>query len=97
MARVPETSLRDIGLEAAREVVGEGRAEDVRVTPGEDSTNRPAYVFEFLMEQDRDRKKAALLRIRLGQRIRDKLMTLGDARYPFISVHGREDWTRLSA
>ena len=98
MARVSEIHLKDIGLDAAREVVGDGMAEEVEVITGPDSANRPAYYFSFLIEQDRDRQRAALLRTRLAQKIRDKLVSRGDAHYPFIRVFGRADWgKRLSA
>jgi hypothetical protein len=37
----------DIGLDAAREIVGEGRAQDIEVTTGQDSSDRPAYYFSL--------------------------------------------------
>ena len=92
MVQTPESHLKDIGLDAAREVMGEGRAEEVEVSAGVDWTDLPAYFFEFLMEQGGDRQRAALLRIRLGQKIRDKLLDRGDGGYPFIRILDREDW-----
>jgi hypothetical protein len=84
--------LKDIGLDAAREVVGEGRAREIEVAVDLDSTNEPACFFSFLIEQDGDPMRAALQRTRLGQRIRDKLIDRGDERYPYIRVLGHKDW-----
>lgn len=91
MTHVPDGNLEEIGREAARGV-GAGKVERVEVVTGPDSSDRPAYFFSFLIEPDRDRQRAALIRTRLAQKIRDELVTRGDDRYPFIRVLGREDW-----
>ena len=80
MTRLLESNLRDIGLEAAQSVVGTGKVEQVEVVTGHDSSDRPAYFFSFLIDHDRDRKRAALVRTRLAQNIRDRLIARGDGR-----------------
>jgi hypothetical protein len=98
MDQVPIASLEAIGLDAAREVVGEGRAQEIEVTTGSDSSDENAYYFSFLIEEDHDRRRAALTRTRLAQKIRDKLIERGDGGYPFIRVLDREEWPkRVSA
>jgi hypothetical protein len=92
MDHFPEVNLTAIGLDAAREVVGEGQAQEIEVTTGLDSSDQPAYYFSFLIEQEGDPMRAALSRTLLAQKIRDILLSHGDDRYPFIQVLGREDW-----
>jgi hypothetical protein len=86
------SDLKILGLSAAGAVMGEGLAEEVDVTEGTDSSDLPAYFFNFMFEQDRDRQRAALVRTRLAQKIRDMLIDRGDGHYPFVRVLRREDW-----
>jgi len=98
MTELSESVLKEIGFKAAQEIVGDGRAEAIEVTPGVDHTGKPAYYFAFLIEQDRDPSLAALKRTRLAQNIRDQLVQSGDEGYPFVRVLGHRDWgKRLSA
>jgi hypothetical protein len=60
MILVSPAHLKDIGLDAAREVVGERRAQENEVSVDLDCTNEPAYFFSFLIEQDSDPMRAAL-------------------------------------
>ena len=78
--------LRDIGEQAAREVIG--NIDLVEVTSGTDGTGHPAYFFDLSLQQDRDRARASLLRTRLRQNIRDRLLAERDARYPYVRIHG---------
>jgi hypothetical protein len=45
MVEIAEAELKEIGREAAQLVAGLGTVEDVAVTIGQDSTDRPAYFF----------------------------------------------------
>jgi len=93
MVQVSEQNLKEIGETAAREIMG-ARAEQVEVKAGVDHTGEPAYFFAFLIEQEGDAVRAALKRSRLGRKIRDDLLNLGDEAYPFIRVLGRDDWRK---
>jgi hypothetical protein len=89
LAKAPATDLKDIGLDAAHEVVGEGRAGDIEVTTGPDSSDRPARHFTFLIGQDRNRDpmRAAPSRTRLARKIRDRLT------WPYQHSRGRQMMT----
>jgi hypothetical protein len=86
-------SVEKIGLEAAREVMGE-KIEEVEAEAGQDSSDRPAYFISFRIDPDQDRATAALLRTRLAQKIRDELIAQGDEGYPIIRMLNDEEWVR---
>lgn len=86
-------SVENIGREAAHEVIGE-KVEDVEAAPGQDSSDGTAYFISFRFARDRDRAKAALLRTRLAQKIRDKLLEAGDEHYPIIRLLDDDEWMR---
>lgn len=94
MASLSEAHLKEIGLHAAQDLVGAERVEQVDVVAGADSSDEPAYFFSFLMHEGEDRQRAALIRTRLAQRIRDELIRRGDEVYPFVRVLRHEDWER---
>jgi hypothetical protein len=92
MVHLPETELQTIGRDVARSIVGAGKVSQVEVVTMPDSSDQPAYYFSFLFDQDRDRQRAALVRTRLAQKLRDELIARGDARYPFVRILSRQDW-----
>lgn len=94
MERISENGLKDIGLEAARSVLGADKVEKVEVVCGNDSSDEPAYYFSFLIDQARNLEQAGLVRTRLAQKIRDQLVRRGDDGYPYISILSRRDWER---
>jgi hypothetical protein len=86
--------LKKLGLEAAERAAGEGAVEEVEVEAGEDDFDRPIYRFSFLIQQDRARDRAGLVRIRLIQSLQDALESRGDGRYPVVRILDRVDWER---
>jgi hypothetical protein len=88
-----QEQLSELGRQAAG-AVGLGRVSEVEVFTGRDSSDQPALVFSFLVDQDRDRARAALLRTRLSQRLRDELLKREDARYPIIHLFTERDWEK---
>ncbi len=94
MGETAETELLAIGREAARQVVGEDAGEHVEVRDGLDSTDQLAYYFTFLVDRDRERQRAGLVRTRLVQKLRDALMARGDDHYPVVQILDRADWEK---
>jgi hypothetical protein len=92
MVQLAETELETIGRDVARSIVGVGQVAQVDVVATYDSSDQPAYYFSFLFDQDSDRHQAALLRVRLAQKLRDALIARGDSRYPFVRVLRQQDW-----
>jgi hypothetical protein len=93
MTQLAQNELRDIGLTAAHEVLGDG-AQDVDFKPALDAQDQPAYFVFFSFQLDQDRQRASLLKTRLSQAIRDKLIDRGDAHYPFVRLLAARDWVR---
>jgi hypothetical protein len=94
MSQGTVAELEKLGRDAARQVAGEGAVAQVEVVLGEDSSERPVYYFSFLIDQDRARQRAGLVRTRLVQKLRDELIARGDERYPVIQMLSRTDWDR---
>jgi hypothetical protein len=92
MTRIPESDLKEIGLEAAQSILGPGKVEAVEVVSGHDSSDEPAHFFSFLIEEDRDPKQAIRVWSSLAQKIRDTLIERGDEAYPYIHILSRRDW-----
>lgn len=88
-----QDQLSDLARRAAG-AVGIGNVSQVEVFTGRDSSDEPALVFSFLVDQDRDRARAALLRTRLSQTLRDELLKRRDARYPIIRLFTERDWEK---
>jgi hypothetical protein len=87
-----DLDLEQIGRDAAAAVAGAENVEAVEAREIEDWTDKPAYFFSFLIEQDRDRLGPGVLRTRLAQRLRDELTARGDYRYPLVQIINRDDW-----
>lgn len=86
--------LEKLGRDAAEYVAGVGVVEQVEVTRGEDTAERPVYFFSFLIDQGRARQRAGLLRLRLVQKLRDELISKNDSHFPVIQILSREDWAK---
>jgi hypothetical protein len=86
------SELEELGQAAAEDVAGPGAVERVEVTRGEDASERPVYYFSFLIDQDRARQRAGLVRTRLIQKLRDDLVARGDGHYPVIQILNKADW-----
>ena len=94
MIQITETELVEIGRTAAGRVAGLGTVDRVTVMTGQDSTDRPAYFFSFLIDKDRDPRRVGLARIRLVQELRDALIARDDEHYPIVEVLNRADWEK---
>ena len=95
MKEIEEEELATLGREAAAQVPGLGTVDRVKVRYGLDSTDQLAYFFTFLIERDRDRDRAGLTGIRLGQHIRDELIARDDEHYPYVRIVNQADWETL--
>ena len=94
MVEMDAATLESLGREAVEQVAGPDVVEAVAVAAGEDVSDRPTYQFAFLIDQGRARQRAGLLRIRLMQALRDRLIEQGDAHYPVIQILDRADWEK---
>ena len=88
--------LEQLGRDAAQHVAGEEAVQEVEVMAGEES-ERPVYYFSFLIDQDRARQRAGLLRSRLIQELRDGLIARNDGHYPIIRILSRADWDKRAS
>jgi hypothetical protein len=88
--------LEELALDVARNVLGDdARAvKNVKVESAEDSSDKPIYVFTFLIDQHLVKQRAGLLRIRIGQQLRDALIAQNDAHYPMLRILDQTDWDR---
>jgi hypothetical protein len=86
--------LERLAREAAEDAAGAEAVEQVEVVPGEDSTDLPAYRFSFLIDQSRAVNSAGLVRIKLLQALRDRLIARGDTHYPMVRILDRRDWPK---
>ena len=93
MAHLSLASVQKIGFEAAREIIGENIT-DVEADTGQDSSDQSAYFITFRLDRDHDRARVARLRTRITQKIRDKLLAEGDARYPIIRLLSDDEWKK---
>ncbi|MDO9713305.1 hypothetical protein [Paracraurococcus lichenis] len=94
MSESAEAELEAIGREAVRLVTGDDLAEHVRVLAGQDSSDRPALYFSFVIDRDNDRQRAGLLQTRLTQKLRDLLTDRRIGEYPIVKIVSRADWER---
>jgi hypothetical protein len=93
MTQLAQSELRNIGRTAAREVL-DGGPQDVDFKAALDAQDQPAYFVFFSFQRDQDRQRASLLKTRLSQVIRDKLIDRGDGHYPFVRLLAAKDWAR---
>jgi hypothetical protein len=89
-----DLDLEQIGRAAAAAVAGAENVEAVEAREGEDWTDKPAYYFSFLIEQDRDDLRPGLLLGRVARKLRDELIARGDYHYPFVQILNRSDWDK---
>ncbi len=92
-----DTSPNDVltlGRDLARSVVGADAVEQVEVTEGEDSSDRPVYFYSFLIDKERNQQALGLVLIRLTQALRDALAARGDEHYPIIRLFDEVDWDK---
>ena len=78
--------LAKIGFEAAALVPGLGNVEQVE--------GKVAYFSSFLINGGRDPDQRGISRIRLIQRLRDKLEDRKHRHYPFVTVFDPSEWER---
>ena len=97
MLKLPTATLERTGCDAAEAVGGAGVVGAIRVEPGVDADERPAYHFRFLINQDRSILGPGLLRIRLHLRLLEDLSILGDEHEPVLEMLDRADWDRRAA
>jgi len=94
MARLADSELTELGRDVARQLVGADKVKAVEVETGLDASDEPAYHFWFRWDPDPDWPLMGLMRIRLGQKLRDELLSRGDASYPFIHILTKQDWDK---
>jgi hypothetical protein len=86
--------LEKIGLEAARELGGEGAVQNVEVAPGLDSLDRPVYWFTYLLDEARLRLGLGRFYVRLIQALQEALIARGDEHFPMIRLLNSTDWEK---
>ncbi len=92
MIETAKTDLESLGRDAAREVVGAEAFEQVEVFTGEDSLDRPIYIFSFLINPERAGLRLGLIYLRILQRLQDMLAARGDEHPPHVRLLDRADW-----
>ena len=92
MSASADINLEVIARVAVRRVTGDDLAEQVQVMAGEDSADRPALYFSFMIDRARDRQRMGLLHTRLTQMLRDLLIDTKVAEYPIVEIVSRADW-----
>ena len=94
MTLLADDELTELGRDVACQFLGADKVIHVEVVAGADWSGDPAYDFWYQLEQGPDRERAALERIRLGQKLRDELIARGDTTYPYIHVVDGQDWDK---
>ena len=94
MNELAETELTEIARTAASQVPGLGAVERVKVVEKLDSSDQPAYYFSFMIGQGYDPGNGGMVRIRLGQNLRDALLDRNDDHYPYVTLLTRADWEK---
>lgn len=86
--------LEKLGRDAAEHVAALGAVEFVAAEPILDTLDEPAYRFSFMVDQnwkDWPQGRGGQILIRLGGKLRDELIMLGDERYPLIQLLSPSD------
>ena len=83
---VTHERLVSIGMEAAKEIVG--NVANVDVASAANEYGHLSYYFELHVDQNPDRTLATSLRTKLRQRIRDLLIAENDDNYPYVRIIG---------
>jgi hypothetical protein len=96
MSQDATADLQQLGRDAAQYIAGKDAVQEVEVVTGEDF-DRPVYYFSFLIDQDRARQRAGLLRTRLVQKLRDELIARNDEHHPVIRILNRTDWDKRAS
>jgi hypothetical protein len=84
--------LQQLGRQAAEAVAGAEAVEDMEVGPALDWDGTPAYLFTFLINQDKSIARPGEILIRTGLKIQDELISRGDEHNPMIRLLDRADW-----
>jgi hypothetical protein len=93
MTEVSQQELEILGLEAAKQVAGPDAVINLDVEPFLDSRDRVAYRFSFVIDRSIAKSyRPGEMRIRLGQVIRDVLVSKGDETYPHLQIMSPEEW-----
>jgi hypothetical protein len=96
MTQLADDELTELGRDAARVLAGADKIDVVEVEAGLDASDEPAYHFWFRWKQEPDWPLMGLVRSKLGQKLRDKLLARGDVGYPFIHILTPRDWDTRS-
>ncbi len=86
--------LLSIGREAVDHVAGTCILKAAEVAVGADSTDLPAYFFDFAVDFDRYRRPDFPVHARIMQRTWDALTERGDEHIPYITVFSQADWEK---
>jgi len=91
----PPSEIVQLGIEAAKELLGDDAQVRLTVETGVDSTDEPAYWFSFQIRKGKVFEfPPGLFRIRLIQGLIDKLSARGDTHYPLIERLVVTDWAQ---
>ena len=85
MARLTLDEVKEIGIAAARRVIGDD-FNDVDVVAGADHVDRDAYFFTYRFDDAEERNKAGKLTTKLMIAIIDDLCGRGDESFPFVRM-----------
>ena len=97
VATMIQTGIADLEIlaaDAVRESAGPEAFGRVEVEIGVDVRYRPADEFTFLINQDRAKPRAGLVRIRLGLKHLDEVAAQGDEHLPVLDILDRTDWEK---
>jgi len=89
-----DTDIHQLGLDAARQVLGADAVKQVEVIDGADYWYRPAYHFTYLIDLARSQLQPGLVRTRLIQKLLDDLDARGDDHLPVIQLLDAADWEK---
>jgi hypothetical protein len=94
MIQTSTADLEKLAQDAAREIAGPEAFEQVEIEPGLDLDDRPIYHFTFLINQERAKQRAGMVRILLSRRLREELEARGDEHLPALRMLDRTDWEK---
>ena len=85
-----DEQLQDIAIDAARSLYAPEQIGDITGSLGAAFDGEEAYHFVIHLDYGEDREEAARLRTNLRLAIHDRLLALGDERFPYARFLGRE-------
>jgi hypothetical protein len=84
MDSVAPTDLEMLARAVGRAVAGPDAIDFVRVEPAMTALDTPAYDFWFRIDRAQPTLRVGLLMARLGELLRDELLSRGDTSFPMV-------------